>query len=522
MPNAAAPDSMRRLNRIRETGWSYLTAGHGDRLREAGLRSLFTVLDISSSRFATPKKVWSWTSIATSVAGFGILGVLLADLPLLAAALVGVAGIVLLVNFPWIAAALFCLAMNIHWTLEEMPVTPAKPAAAFLVAAVAVSLLVRRRLPRVHWMHLLLVAFGMWCLTTAYSGGYDFVAVPFSMTVLGWAVCVLALNQLFRGARGLSVLAGLWVVSVSCACAVVLVTAATDNKSSLTPLSGDVNDFALLAMTGVFLGIGLARDALLPLALRAFFVIGLLVCLTVAVGSMSRGTWLALAVGMIVQFLAHPGERKSILGATVGIGALAAVTAPWYLPGLERAWAQKAFIAQSNVSSRLDAWTIALHEFTDRPFTGIGIGTLTLPYYDALSLAPGSLALGYAHNTYVEVLYGTGLIGALLFFTMLVFAVVSSYRAPKRIAPGVPAGVSAWLLPTVVGVLVASFTVTEVMYAPIWMILAMTIATSKEHLADEARGTPVPVDSPVPVNPNVADSRKERASDGRDMNGGWR
>lgn len=486
MPSTPEDFTSQRPHSMHQVGSAPAGSRLSRRWRDRASPHLQTVLDLSPHRFQRLYPLYPW-HIAVLTGFVASSALLLAGHVLLAALVGALALVTLTLSFPWIAAFILFLAVAVNWTVEEWPVSPTKASSAYLVLAVAAALLVRRRLPRVHWMHFLVLAFGLWSLATALNGGYSYFAEPYSVTIIGWGVTVLSLHQIFRGTRGLTFMAGLWVLALSIGCAIVLVMSALDDGWAVDPVAGDVNDFAILALMGFFLGLGLVRDRLLRWPMRLLFTVCLLVCLAVIVGSISRGAWTALALGLLVQVVLRRAERGPILGSVMVIGVVAALTAPTYLPTVLQAWAQKSSVADHNVQSRFDAWIVALNEFVQRPVTGTGIATLPLPYFDAMSLSPGMLVLGYVHNTYLEVLYGTGLVGAALFAVILGYTVVVAYRAPSHVPDGLHRGAATYLLPTTVAVCFASFTVTQIMYAPFWILVALAITVCPEYVRDEVR-----------------------------------
>ncbi len=89
-------------------------------------------------------------------------------------------------------------------------------------------------------------------------------------------------------------------------------------------------------------------------------------------------------------------------------------------------------------AGRIDIWRAAVTVFTERPFTGVGAGNFAFvspnySYYAALIAATREDGGGgVAHNMFLSVLAETGVIGFLLFGTLLLSAYASARRLIKR------------------------------------------------------------------------------------------
>lgn len=410
------------------------------------------------------------------------VGALLAA-PLSSTAALGVAGLAavfVVVNYPAITVVIFALGFGLVWSIPHWPTSPTKAAAILLTAGTVLALIVRGRVPRIHWAHLLFLAFGAWSLVASEAAADATYLRGFATTILGWGFAAIALHQYDAGARGLRLLAGSYVLGVAAGGAIAVDQYLSGAVSVVTPVAGDVNDFGVLTATALFLALGLAREADIPLLARIGWGLCALICLVAVVASFSRGTWTAVGAGLVAHFVFRPRDRRAILVALGGVAALFVVTLPLTLPRLTANASEKAFIASSNVDTRLDAWQLGLRLFVERPLTGWGIGSISPAYTSAFSVPPGALSLAFAHNSYVEVLYGTGIVGAALFVAMMLIALVRSATSPRQFTPGMPGyQVSQVLLPAMVATLVASFTVSELAYAPLWMTFALGMAARK-------------------------------------------
>ena len=165
------------------------------------------------------------------------------------------------------------------------------------------------------------------------------------------------------------------------------------------------------------------------------------VSLAVLIGAGSRTAWLALVGALAVSALgrAYPSMRyrfgaRAAIGAVVGAAAsgvagLATVTAVL--------WQEPTF------AERREIWGLVWDRIVDRPLAGHGF----FAFWDVpeLTAAHELLLLGSAHNSALEVLLGTGLIGLAPFAVIAAAAVLNAGRDLVR-----NPGADTWLWTAVV------------------------------------------------------------------------
>lgn len=159
--------------------------------------------------------------------------------------------------------------------------------------------------------------------------------------------------------------------------------------------------------------------------------------------SWSRGAWLGFAVAMAVFVLAFP-RRKAVSAAIVLVGLglsllvifsgrlpasiaarLATVTDELSATGDVRG----VDITTENYANveRLAHWQAATNMAAAHPWLGVGFGNYEIAY-PSFSLLNWRLALGHAHNYYLNVLAETGMIGALAYAAMMIGIAVLVWR----------------------------------------------------------------------------------------------
>lgn len=189
--------------------------------------------------------------------------------------------------------------------------------------------------------------------------------------------------------------------------------------------------------------------ALLSLKTKAkewWLTYGLLALLAVGgfVASQSRGPLVGLFAGLFVSALCFGALSKdrryrytafgSVVAAVAAYGALYLARGTAFVQelGLNR------FVDFSSTSStRLIAWKIAWQGFIDRPITGWGLDTFHLIFnanYNPISLRYSLYETWFdrAHNTVLDVLSMTGVVGILTFAAIFGTLFWSVYRAYKK------------------------------------------------------------------------------------------
>lgn len=160
----------------------------------------------------------------------------------------------------------------------------------------------------------------------------------------------------------------------------------------------------------------------------------------------SRGGDLGLAASLVVVIVVGYGIVR--LALAVGVGAAAVGLIAWFLGAVPRSLQQRVLGAvrldavtltgplnDANFSSveRLAHWVAGLRMFQSHPWLGVGAGNYAAAY--ARYAVPGwPLALGHAHNYYINAAAETGILGLLAFVavagTMVYIAIRAAHGSP--------------------------------------------------------------------------------------------
>lgn len=156
--------------------------------------------------------------------------------------------------------------------------------------------------------------------------------------------------------------------------------------------------------------------------------------------SWSRGTWLGIAVAALCLMIARP--RRRLHGLLLALLAVALTVALWQTGILPDALVARltsslvdlvaindvrgidAHAGNYAVIERLAHWQAAVEMARDHPFFGVGLGNYSVRYAQ-YRLINWQLPLGHAHNTYLNLLAETGMVG--------LFAYLAYWAAMLRI-----------------------------------------------------------------------------------------
>lgn len=239
--------------------------------------------------------------------------------------------------------------------------------------------------------------------------------------------------------------------------------------------AGDPNYLAAVLVPAIMLAGGLAigqrtrRRAMLALA-TAIIAVGL-------AATQSRGGLLAGAACSIVALIIWRSRRGTIL-SLIALAGMATVLFFLANPGaLHR-------IQESNQGSgRIDIWHVAWRVAQSNPFVGVGIAQFpqVSPHY---VLDPGALRFVslivekhiVVHNLYLQLWAEDGIVGLLLFIGVIIASIAAGWHATRSFdAQGDTemAALSRTAILALVGMLTASFFLSNLENGQLWVLLAL-------------------------------------------------
>jgi O-antigen ligase len=192
----------------------------------------------------------------------------------------------------------------------------------------------------------------------------------------------------------------------------------------------------------------------------------------------SRGGLLALAAGTVAALVISPRHRRRIVAMVL----LAAVTAAAFAASHPGALSRITDLG-GGTSGRNDLWRVAWQVFTGHPLVGVGIGNFQVVEAHYV-LRPGSISrIAYltdvpyfVHNTYLQLLAETGLIGLLGFLLVVCGCMRAAWLAAGRfdsLGRLDYADLARAVLMGMIGMLVALFFISDGDDSRLWVLLAI-------------------------------------------------
>jgi hypothetical protein len=240
---------------------------------------------------------------------------------------------------------------------------------------------------------------------------------------------------------------------------------------------GDPNVQAAGFVATMFLIMGL-----LSVHRRRLMRIGLILSFAlVTVGflaTQSRGGLIALGAGTLAALVVSPRHRRPVLGLVLIVCVAVAVFASIQPGALHRITD-----VSGGTSGRSDLWRVGWQVFTGHPLVGVGIGNFQIVEAHYV-LAPGSISrIAYitdvpylVHNTYLQLLAETGIVGLLAFVVAACACMRATWRAAIRFeARGRSeyADLARAVLMGTIGMLVALFFISDGDDTRLWALLAI-------------------------------------------------
>ncbi|MGA4461241.1 O-antigen ligase family protein [Bacillus bombysepticus] len=159
--------------------------------------------------------------------------------------------------------------------------------------------------------------------------------------------------------------------------------------------------------------------------------IGLLLTVATLLLTFSRGAFVAIAFGILLYFVAAKTKTKIrmiIWGSIFGIGAIYFAQSYFNIDVVKIVTERFTEVQGDGASGRFDIWGNGLKLFSDSPFFGIGI-------YNYRSYSNDMFGIDhYMHNTFLEVLTESGMVGFILYslFFLSLFRMFYKNRKQKH------------------------------------------------------------------------------------------
>jgi O-antigen ligase len=278
-----------------------------------------------------------------------------------------------------------------------------------------------------------------------------------------------------------------WVASAFVAGAVGTMLLGVVSGSSLTVVGdaarlvggiGESNELATVLVASVVLALALIASPRTPPPVRVTALVAAPIALAGVIATLSRAGLVALVVALLVGVVVGGRWRAWFAGALV-VGGLSAVI---FLTAFATPAARER-VQSTNSTGRTDIWTVGSRMVEAHPVRGVGGGNFPVASIHFL-LRPGAIERDdfiietpkVAHNIYLEVLAELGVVGLLLFLTIIGFCVrcaMQAARAFKRQGDVHSELLARVLVIAVAGILAADCFASEQYSKQLWLLLAL-------------------------------------------------
>lgn len=248
-------------------------------------------------------------------------------------------------------------------------------------------------------------------------------------------------------------------------------------EARLEGAAGDPNFLAAGLVPAMVLAAGIIAAVKDPLA-RWGCALAIVICAYGIAASQSRGGIVALVVVALVSLVVFRRRRALVVVACLGVVAVGAA----YFSVTPGAWERVTHFSEGG-SGRSDLWSVAWRAYESRPVNGVGLHN-----YEAVAKEytrePGSLSdvnkiaekPHVVHNTYLETLTNTGLVGLVLFLCIAVGCCYFAWKAGRRFEeldePAMEA-IARSILVATIGIMAASFFISVGVDRRLWILLAL-------------------------------------------------
>ena len=261
---------------------------------------------------------------------------------------------------------------------------------------------------------------------------------------------------------------------------------------------GDPNDLALVLLFPIGFALAQATTRGIRWPWRLLGCLCFVVAISAVVATQSRGGLLG-AAAVVAMFAHRRIKSKALILAGVGLG-LAVLFSVADIAGRTSGGGVETGIDDSSMG-RLHAWEAAVRMGLAHPVTGVGINNYLANYWKYTSHWDGKNHA--VHSTWLGVLAETGVLGFVLFLSIVVTAYRSAAASERRLAlarreaPRRHAETHALaqaLVCSLVGFAVSGTFLTQAFTWPLYILLALTIALH-HHVGGSALG-PIPARRP--------------------------
>lgn len=259
---------------------------------------------------------------------------------------------------------------------------------------------------------------------------------------------------------------------------------------------GDPNDLSLVLLFPLSFAVAMIMTRGMGFLTRVLGLAGIAMIVVAILDTQSRGGLLGM-MAVTAVFGAQRIRNKALLVAIGVIGALVLFAAAG-ISGRHSGGAAEGAVVDESAEGRLRAWGAAWRMALARPLTGVGLNCYVSNYYYYQDWWEGFAKA--VHSTWFAVLAEGGFPGFFLFVTMVVRTVMSAMRSMKALSPAArgaaydPAAyaMAQAIVAGIAGFVVSGSFLTQAFTWPLYILLALAVATSRYATSELSRNATQP------------------------------
>jgi O-antigen ligase len=247
----------------------------------------------------------------------------------------------------------------------------------------------------------------------------------------------------------------------------------------LAGAGGDPNETAAAMVAGLALATALGIAMRGRPLVRTYCFVAAVICMLALFLTSSRGGLIALAVALITAVFLGGRRRGTMVAAALG----AVLVTVFYFATIAPADVRERVTHPEGGTGRVDIWKVGWRMVENNAIEGVGAGNFTTSSIHYL-LEPGKLVRDdfivdtpkVAHNTYLQILAELGIVGFVLFMTILLFSLVCAIKAHRAAAAAGDRELDIIARATVVALIslfAAYFFVSRDYGKQLWLLLAL-------------------------------------------------
>jgi O-antigen ligase len=328
-----------------------------------------------------------------------------------------------------------------------------------------------------------LIAFLAWAMLSSYWAEAPGRAYDTSWRYFQNMILFLIVYTAIRQREHVKWVAWAWLAGATFATVPALLSPPTQEADLTTRIAGtigDPNELAALLVAGTAFAVALSVVSKGNLVARVAAFGAVFLFLFGIFYTVSRGGMIALAVAIVAAALMSGRYRVQ---ATI-VGLLTALFVVVYFSQIAGVDARDRITTVQGGSGRSDIWKIGWRMVEDKPVIGVGSGNFPISSIHYLLVKPGAIERDefiidtpkVAHNSYLQVLAELGMVGLVLFLSIIGFAIWSALQAAQwfaRVGDNQMEIVARATVVALVGILAADFFITEQYGKQLWLLLGL-------------------------------------------------